>query len=50
MGKRIRYPKDKLKEKELKKEQKQEEPKEQKKHFVLDVHDSNLSDLTNFGH
>lgn len=50
MGKRIRYPK-KKEEKLLQKEeqQSQKEKQEQPMHFVLDVHDSNVSGLDGFG-
>ena len=37
MGKRIRYPKKKI------------EKKEEKKHFVLEVHDSTISTKSNIG-
>jgi len=46
MGKRIRHPK---KEEKEKKEQEQEQKEEQKKHFVLDVHNSTVSGLSGFG-
>lgn len=48
MGKRIRYPKNK-KQEEKEKEVQLEEKQEQPKHYVLDVHDSQASELTGFG-
>jgi len=48
MGKRIRHPKNKKE--ETKEEEKQlEEKQEQSKHYVLDVHDSQVSGLSSFG-
>jgi hypothetical protein len=54
MGKRIRYPKKKeVKEETLlqkEEQQPQEQKQEQPMHFVLDVQDSKVSGISNFGY
>lgn len=49
MGKRIRYPKIKKEQEEIKEKEKEGTKENQKTHFVLDVHNSVMGNVSKIG-